>query len=149
MDQKNFRQPAVMTIMLAEDVASFRRTLRELIELRPELLVVCESADGKEAVQRARQFQPDFVILDLNLPKLSGFDVARRLGSVSPNSNIIFLSMELSADIVDEAFRLGAKAYVYKGEFFELLAAIDAIRQGYGFVSKSLSRKHIAPRIND
>jgi DNA-binding NarL/FixJ family response regulator len=144
LNLQNFRQPAVISVMLAEDAPSFRRVLRELIALRPELLVVCEAADGKEAVQRARQFQPDFVILDINLPKLSGLGVAQRLRSVSPNSNIIFLSLEYSTEIVAEAFRLGAKAYVFKGEFFELLAAIDAVRQGHRFVSSSLSGKHIA-----
>jgi two-component system, NarL family, response regulator DegU len=149
LDQKNFRPPALISIMLADDGVPFRRTLRELIGLRPELLVVCEAGDGKGAVQCARQFQPDFVILDLNLPKLSGIDVARRIGRVSQNSNIIFMSMEHSIEIVVEAFRLGAKAYVYKGDFFEIFAAIDSVRAGDRFVSSSLSKTHTAPRIND
>jgi len=140
VNSKNFRP--LTSILLVDDVAPFSRTLRELIELRPEFLVVSEAGDGREAVRLARQYQPEIVILDINLPTVNGFEVARRLSAVAPNAKVIFLSMENSADIIDEAFRLGAEGYVHKSEVFELLSALDAIRKGNKFVSSSLGRRH-------
>jgi DNA-binding NarL/FixJ family response regulator len=102
----------------------------------PELQVICEVSDGLEAVQKAESLQPDLILLDIGLPTLNGFEAARRIRKLAPDSKILFLSQESSADVVQEAFRVGALGYVLKAQAgTELLAAVDAVRQGRKFVS--------------
>src|SRR5262249_42694825 len=83
--------------------------------------------------------QPDLILLDIGLPKLNGIEVGRRIRKVSSNAGILFLSQESSADVVQEAFRLGAQGYLHKSDVAgELLLAVDAVLQGKQFISKHL-----------
>lgn len=126
-------------VVVVEDYEPFRRFVCSMLEKRPELQVVCEVADGSEAVQKAEQFQPDLIVLDIGLPSLNGIEAARRIRLLSSNSKILFLTLESSVDVVQEALRLGALGYVVKAYAeSELLAAVDAICQGGKFVSSAL-----------
>jgi len=69
---------------------SFRKYVCSKLEERPELQVVCEVADGLEAVHKAEALQPDLILLDMGLPTLNGIEVARRLRELAPKSKIIF-----------------------------------------------------------
>ena len=73
-----------------------------------------EAADGLEAVQKAEELQPDLILLDINLPKLHGFEVAKRIRRLVPHARLLFLSQESSSDIVREALSLGAHGYIQK-----------------------------------
>jgi DNA-binding NarL/FixJ family response regulator len=74
--------------------------------------------------------KPDLILLDIGLPKLNGIEAARRMRQLSPNSHIVFFSMETSLDVVQEALSTGALGYVYKLRAgSELLPAIDAAQQ--------------------
>jgi DNA-binding NarL/FixJ family response regulator len=102
--------------------------------------IVGEAADGLEAVQKAEELQPDLILLDLGLPRLNGIEVARRIRTLSPQSKITFVSLESSADVVQEALRLGALGYVAKAQAgSDLLTAVDAICRGGRFVSAGLA----------
>jgi DNA-binding NarL/FixJ family response regulator len=76
------------------------------------LQVIGEVSDGLEAVQKAEELQPDLIVLDIGLPTLDGIEAARRIRKFSPESKIVFLSQESSADVVQEAFSLGTLGYV-------------------------------------
>jgi DNA-binding NarL/FixJ family response regulator len=122
--------------MLAEDFLWFRSFVRSKLEERPELLVICEVADGLKAVENAEALQPDLILLDIGLPSLNGMEVARQLRELAPKSKIIFLSQETSATILKEAFALGAWGYVYKSHAEgDLLPAIDAAVSGRRYLS--------------
>jgi DNA-binding NarL/FixJ family response regulator len=124
--------------MIVEDFHSFRRFVSSKLEQRPELRVVCEVSDGLEAVQMAEELKPDLILLDIGLPTLNGIEVARRILVREPESKIIFLSQEISADFVQEAMRLGAWGYVFKTHAeLHLLQAIDAVLSGRQFVSSA------------
>jgi DNA-binding NarL/FixJ family response regulator len=111
-----------------------------MLETRPELQVIGRVSDGLEAVHKAEKLQPDLIVLDIGLPSLNGIEAARQIRELSPNSKILFLSQESSADIVEEALRLGALGYVVKAHAgSELLAAVEAVSQGRQFVSGGLS----------
>lgn len=100
--------------------------------------VVCEVCDGLEAVQRAEELKPDLILLDIGLPRLNGIEAARRIRDLAPESKIIFSSQETSAEIVQEAMRLGAWGYVFKiHAAAHLLPAIDAVLSGKRFVSSA------------
>src|SRR5207247_1179587 len=101
-----------------------------MLETRPELQVIGRVSDGLEAVQKAEKLQPDLILLDIGLPTLSGIEAARRIRKLSPESKIIFLTQESSADLVREALSLGAKGYVVKAKAgSELLIAIEAVQK--------------------
>ena len=88
---------------MVEDSEYFRKFICSTLGKRPELQIVGEVTDGLEAVQRAEQLQPDLIVLDIGLPSLNGIEAARRIRKVCPESKILFLSQESSADVVQEA----------------------------------------------
>lgn len=100
-------------ILVVEDFAPFRRFICSMLATRAGCQVVGEAGDGLEAVQKAADLQPDLVVLDIGLPGLNGLDCARRIRVLAPQSKIIFLSQESSADVVREALTL-ACGYVFK-----------------------------------
>ncbi len=127
-------------ILAVDDFEPFRRFVCSTLAKRPELQVVGEASDGLEAVQKAEELQPDLIVLDIGLPKLSGIEAARQIRERAPRSKIIFLSQESSTEVVQEALALGAQGYVVKTQAGgALLKAIDVVLQGGQFVSKGLS----------
>jgi DNA-binding NarL/FixJ family response regulator len=96
-------------------------------------------SDGLEAVQKAKELQPDLILLDIGLPKLNGIEVAKRVRRFAPIARLLFVSQESSSDVVRETFRLGAQGYVHKPRAqSDLLPAIDAVLGGKRFASSYL-----------
>ena len=103
-----------------------------------ELQVIAEVSDGLEAVQKAVELQPDLILLDIGLPSLNGIEAARQIRKLLPESEIIFLTQESSAEVMQEAFSLGARGYIVKAKAgSELLTAVEAGLLGKTFVSSS------------
>ncbi len=125
---------------MVEDYEPFRRFVSSTLEKKPELVIVGESADGREAVQKAEQLKPDWVFLDIGLPSLNGIDAARQIRKLVPESKIIFVTQESSADVAQAAFDLGAAAYVVKSSAGgELLLAVEAVLRGRRFISSRVA----------
>jgi DNA-binding NarL/FixJ family response regulator len=101
-----------------------------------ELQVIAEVSDGLEAVQKAVELQPDLILLDIGLPSLNGIEAARQIRKLVPESKIIFLTQESSAEAVQEALNLGARGYVIKiTAASELLPTVEAVLLGKSFIS--------------
>lgn len=129
----------LLRILVVEDHAPLRRFICTALQRREEFQTI-EAADGLEAVQKAQELQPDLILLDINLPKLQGFEVAKRIRSLAPLAKLLFLSQESSSDIVGEAFRLGAHGYIQKLRVAsDLLSGIDAVFGGQQFVSSGVA----------
>ena len=129
-------QLSTVRILVVDDFALFRQFVVELLGERPELQVVGEASDGLEALHMAVELRPDLILLDIGLPSLNGIEVARQMRSLVPESKIIFLSQESSADVVQEALNLGALGYVTKTKAqAHLFAAVEAVLSGKTFVS--------------
>jgi DNA-binding NarL/FixJ family response regulator len=123
-------------VLVVEDFAPFRRFISSALEKIRNARIICEVSDGLEAVNKAAELQPDLILLDIGLPGMSGLDAARQIRKVAPDSKIIFVSQESSADIVEEALCLGATGYVIKARAgAELSTAVESARQGKQFVS--------------
>ena len=128
-----------LRILVVEDHARFRHLICAALQRRPDFQTF-EAADGLEGVQRAEALQPDLILLDLNLPKLHGFEAAEQIRTVAPHARLLFLSQESSSEIVQKALSLGALAYVQKvSAATDLLSAIDAVLAGQRFVSRSVA----------
>ncbi|MGC1449891.1 MAG: response regulator transcription factor [Candidatus Sulfotelmatobacter sp.] len=122
-------------VLVVEDFAPFRRFLCSTLAKMPALQVICEVADGQEAVQKAQELTPDLILLDIGLPTLNGIAAARQIRNLAPASKIIFVTQESSAEVVQEALRTGALGYVVKTTANgNLLAAVEAVLEGRQFV---------------
>jgi DNA-binding NarL/FixJ family response regulator len=127
------RQP--FRVLVVDDFEPWRHFVSSKILMKPELQVVGEASDGLEAVQKAVELKPDLILLDIGLPTLSGIEAARQIRKLAPESKIIFLSQESSAEIVQEALSLGAWGYVVKTVAeSELLTAVETVISGKKFV---------------
>jgi DNA-binding NarL/FixJ family response regulator len=116
---------------VVDDYAPFREFVRLTLAERPELEVIGEASDGPEAVQKAAELKPDLILLDLGLPTMNGIEVARRFRELVPEAKIIFFSQESSADLVEEALRMGVWGYVVKARAgSQLLSTVEAVVSG-------------------
>ena len=126
-------------VLVVEDFAPFRQFIGSALARRCDLQIVGEAADGEEAVQKAKELQPDLILLDIGLPTLNGIEAAQRIRQVAPESKIIFVTQESSADVVQKALNSGAQGYVVKTKAAtELLAAAEAVLKGKRFLSSGL-----------
>ena len=129
-------QLSTVRILVVDDFEMFRQFVVELLGKRPELLVVGEASDGLEAIQKAVELRPDLILLDIGLTSLNGIEVARQIRSLVPESKIIFLTQELSSDVVQKAFSVGARGYVTKNMLLaDLFVAVETVLSGMTFVS--------------
>jgi DNA-binding NarL/FixJ family response regulator len=127
-------------VLVVEDHEPFRCFVCSRLEKRPELQIVCEVSDGQDAVRKAGELHPDLILLDVGLPSLNGIEACRQIRKVSHKSKILFVSQESDADVVQEAFRIGALGYVAKvNAGSDLLPAVEAVCQGKRFVSAELA----------
>jgi len=128
-----------LMILVVEDHPAFRRSICTALQKREEFQIT-EAADGLEAVWKADALQPDVILLDINLPKLDGFEVAKEVRRLAPDARVLFMSQESSPDIVQLALGLGAHGYIHKTSAgTDLLPAIDAVLDGRRFVSRTVA----------
>ena len=127
-------------VLVVDDYEPFQQFVCSTLEKIPGLRVVGQASDGVEAVRKAKELQPDLILMDIGLPSLSGIEAARRIRKLAPMSKILFLSQETSGDVVEEALRLGALGYIVKAHAgSELLAAVEAVLQGEQFVGSGVA----------
>ena len=127
-------------ILIADDHPIFRKGLCEVIESDPSLRIVGQASNGEEALKLMQDLQPAVAILDINMPKSSGLQVARAAAEQNLAVKPVLLTMHEDEDLFDEALKLGVQAYVLKESAVEdLLRAIHAVLEGKMFISASLS----------
>jgi DNA-binding NarL/FixJ family response regulator len=130
-------------ILIVEDHEPFRHYVSSTLQQQANVRIIGEAEDGLQAVQLAKVLQPDVIILDIGLPRLSGIEAGRQIRQVAAESRIIFLSQETSADVREEAWALGAWGYVVKAQAgHELIAAVQAVSQGRKFVGDGFNGRN-------
>jgi DNA-binding NarL/FixJ family response regulator len=130
------------TIVVADDHRVIREGLVKLLETREDFSVIGEANDGEEAVQMVLERQPDVVIMDIWMPRLSGIDATRRIGKKATNTKVLVLSMHENQSYVEEVLRAGASGYIVKNSSStDLLQAIDAVRSGASYLSPAITQQ--------
>jgi DNA-binding NarL/FixJ family response regulator len=130
---------SVIRILVVDDFKAWRRFICVKLQKYKELQIVGEAADGMEALQKVKDLRPDVILLDIGLPRLNGFEVARQVGKHFTKIKILFVSEDRSREIVEEALRIGSGGYVVKSDAeTDLLPALKAVLQRKQFVSASL-----------
>jgi len=120
-----------ISVLVIDDHAGLREGIATVVNTQPDMFIVGEASDGCEAVQQYRALQPDVAMVDWNLPALRGEEVIRTLIAEFPEARFIVMSALSSDDTIQNAVRLGARAYLCKDMLRrELLPAIRAVYQG-------------------
>ena len=123
-------------VLLADDHQMLLDALKRVVEPRCE--VVGMVSDGRALLTAAVKLQPDIVVLDIAMPQLNGLDAARHLKPAMPKLKLIFMTMNEDPDLVGEAFRAGASAFLLKqAAAFELMEAIEKVLKGGSYVTAS------------
>ena len=113
----------VIRVLLADDHALFRRGLRSMLALEEDMDIVGEAADGQEAQELAAELHPDVVLLDINMPRVTGIQAAAELRRAHPTLAIVMLTMFAEDEIIEEALAAGADGYLRKDTPFDDLVA--------------------------
>lgn len=128
-------------ILLADDHAMLRSGLRLLLDAQPDLKVVGEASDGREALKLAANLQPDLVLLDLTMPGLGGMETLPVLRKAVPSARILILTMHDDEGYLRQALRNGASGYILKkAADNELISAVRAVLRGEMYVHPSMTR---------
>jgi DNA-binding NarL/FixJ family response regulator len=130
------------TIVVADDHRIVREGLVKLLESREDFEVIGEASDGEEAVNLVLEKEPDIVLMDIWMPRLSGIDATRRINKRGSSAKVLVLSMHESRTYVEEVLRAGAAGYVVKSSAAsDLLQAIDAVKTGQSYLSPSITQQ--------
>ena len=128
-------------ILIADDHGVVAEGLKQLVEAESDMQVVALVGDGREAVQQARDTQPDVVLMDLSMPELNGADATRAILQRDPKCRVIVLSMYAQREYVRRALKAGAAGYVVKRSAAkEVVEAIRAVHAG---------QRYLSPRVVD
>lgn len=129
-------------VMIADDQPLVRQALSELLGKVPGLAVIAGAADGEEAVQRARAFRPDVVLMDLQMPRLDGIGATRRILSEFPAIKIVVLTTFDADEKVFAAISAGASGYLLKDAAIgDIAEAIHAVMRNEPRLSPEIARK--------
>jgi two-component system response regulator NreC len=148
--------PKRIRILLADDHAVVRQGFKLILAAQPDMEIVGEAGNGREAVQLAEELRPDIVVMDVAMPELNGIEATRRLTASAPHARVVALSMHKDSVYVREILRAGARGYLLKDSPApDLLAAVRAVASGEGYLSPAVSnavlddyRRHVSDPID-
>jgi len=131
----------MIRVLLADDHVLMRRGIRNLLEADPEIEVIAEAGDGREAAHLTLKLKPDVLIVDLTMPELNGLDAIRQIRKESPQVELLVFSMHDSEDLIREVLCAGARGYVLKSD--AALYLVEAVK------SLARHRPFLTPRISE
>jgi DNA-binding NarL/FixJ family response regulator len=133
---------APLRLLIVDDQPLIRRGLSMMLQAEPGIEVVGQAADGLEAIDMALTLRPDVVVMDLQMPRASGVVATREISARLPATRVLVLTTYDEDDLVFEAIRAGARAYLLKDATeAELLATVRAVHRGESHLSPTIARK--------
>ncbi|MGI5915302.1 MAG: response regulator [Anaerolineae bacterium] len=129
-----------ITVFLADDHAVLRDGLRMLLQAEPDIDVVADAANGRDAVERVVKYRPQIAIIDIAMPELNGIEAAQQIGELSPETQVLILSMHSSSEHIFRALQAGARGYLLKESAGgEVVDAVRTVHSGRLYLSRKIS----------
>ena len=136
-----------LDVLVADDHDIVRRGLRDLLEKQPGWKVVAEATNGREAVEKTKQFKPDVSILDITMPTLDGLEAARQIVSSGSSTRVLILTMHHSDPLIQQMLKAGVRGYVLKSEAAsELVQAVEAVHRNKTFFTSKVPQSFLDNR---
>jgi len=127
-------------ILIADDHDIVREGLKTLLQTQPKWEVCGEASTGREAVDKARQFKPDVVVLDFSMPELNGLDATRQIRKALPRTEVLILTMHDSEQLAREVLQAGARGYLLKTNAKkQLITAVSALLEHQPYFDSKVS----------
>jgi len=127
-------------VLIADDHPVVRKGLVQIATAAPEIRVVAEAGDGETALRQIQELRPDIVLLDINLPRMTGFDVILEIESRKLPVRVIFLTMHSEEEVFNEAMDLGARGYLLKESAInDIVEAVLKVAAGHTFISSEIT----------
>lgn len=131
-----------INILIADDHTMFRESLKQVLNSKPKYNVVAEANNGEEAVSLVRQFKPDVVLMDINMPLKNGIEAAKDIKQKFKEIKIIILTMLENESYILDAFRCNVEGFIYKDARIRvLLHAIDTVYKGERYITPEIKEK--------
>ena len=131
-----------ITVLLADDHTLFRQGLRSILAAQPDIEVVGETENGRQAVQLAQKFRPDVVVMDIGMPQLNGLEATRQILAAGLPCKVLVLSSYGDDEYVHQLTEAGASGYLIKqSAATDLIKAIHEAHKGNAFFSPSISKR--------
>lgn len=131
-----------ITIVLADDHTVVRQGLKALLEAQPDMAVVGEASNGRQAMQITRKLAPDVVVMDIAMPSLNGLEATRQIMRTLPSAKVLILSSYNDDEYVSQLTDAGAAGYLLKQTAAtDLIRAIREVRKGKSFFSPAVSKR--------
>jgi DNA-binding NarL/FixJ family response regulator len=128
-----------LDVLVADDHDIVRRGLRDLLEKQPGWKVVAEATNGREAVEKTKQFKPDVSILDITMPALDGLEAARQIVGSGLPTKVLILTMHHSDPLIQQMLKAGVRGYVLKSEAAsELVHAVETVHRNKTFFTSKV-----------
>jgi len=135
-------KPIAITVLLAEDHTIVREGFHKMLDLEPDIHVVGEAQDGRQAIALAKKFKPDVVLMDIAMPLLNGLEALRQLVKDVPTSKVLMLSAHNDDAYVSKAIESGAMGFLLKqSSSHEVCRAIREVHKGKSFFSPSIAKR--------
>jgi RNA polymerase sigma factor (sigma-70 family) len=129
-----------ISVFLADDHTVVRDGLRYLLEAQPDIEVIGDAADGRQAVRLVARLKPDVAIVDITMPELNGIDATLQIRDVCPSTGVIILSMHANTRHITRALRAGAQGYLVKESAgIEVVEAVRTVHAGHHYLSQAVS----------
>lgn len=131
----------MINVLLVEDHELYRMGLSMLLGKSDDINLVAEAADGTEGIKKARETEPDVILMDIGLPNIDGIEATWRIKEFMPNVKVLIFTSRDSENDVFEAFKAGADGYIMKGATPEqTITAIKSVYEGVGWIDPAIAK---------
>ena len=131
----------MINVLLVEDHELYRLGLSMLLEKADGITLCAEAADGADGIKKARELNPDVILMDIGLPNIDGIEATGRIKDFNPDVKILIFTSRDSDNDVFEAFKAGADGYIMKGATPEqTISAIKSVYEGIGWIDPAIAR---------